>query len=151
MTLGKLDKRVKLKMKYLFALLVFIAPAFAEPLTITTVEGKTHVFDVEKAVTPDQRARGLMFRPVLEADKGMIFDFGPGEAEAAMWMKNTLIPLDMLFIREDGTIRTIAVNTVPFSTETVSSKGGVRSVLELQGGITLKLNIKAGDKIEFKW
>lgn len=138
-------------MKYLFALLVFIIPALAEPLTIVTSEGKRHIFEVEKAVTAEQRARGLMFRPSLDADKGMIFDFGAGENEAAMWMKNTLIPLDMLFIREDGTIRTIAVNTVPFSTETVSSKGAVRSVLELQGGITLKLNIKVGDKVDFKW
>jgi uncharacterized protein len=138
-------------MKYLLLLLCFLSPAMAESLTITTVEGKKHIFTIEKAISQEQKSRGLMFRPALDADKGMIFDFGPGESEAQMWMKNTLIPLDMLFIREDGTIRSIAVNTVPFSTETVSSKGVVRSVLELQGGITEKLGIKAGDKTDFKW
>ena len=89
-------------------------------------------------------------RPSLPRDRGMLFLFDEA-AGHCMWMKNTLIPLDMLFIREDGTIRAIAVNTVPFSTDTVPSKGVVRSVLELQGGITEKLGIKAGDKTDFKW
>jgi uncharacterized membrane protein (UPF0127 family) len=108
--------------------------------------GGVHVFEVEVARTVDERARGLMFRRYLPADRGMLFDFGV-DGPVAMWMKDTFIPLDMLFIRKDGTIARIAENTEPHSTRTISSGEDVRSVLELNGGVSAKLGIKAGDTV----
>jgi uncharacterized membrane protein (UPF0127 family) len=131
-----------------------IQPAFAqtppvqkalEKLTIATVGGEK-IFQVEVMRTMDERARGLMFRRYLPADRGMLFDFA-AEAQVAMWMKDTFIPLDMLFIRKDGTISQIAENTEPHSTLTISSNDPVYSVLEINGGMAAKLGIKAGDKV----
>jgi uncharacterized membrane protein (UPF0127 family) len=116
-------------------------------LTIVSRGGARHGFTVEGARTPGQQEAGLMFRTSLPADHGMLFDFGP-EREVPMWMKNTLIPLDMVFIRADGTIRRIAENTVPQSLAEIPSGGPVRAVLELQGGITARLDIRVGDRVE---
>ena len=116
-----------------------------EPLIIVTAAGQKN-FQVEVMRTMDERARGLMFRRYLPADRGMLFDFAV-EAQVAMWMKDTFIPLDMLFIRKDGTISQIAENTEPHSTRTISSSEPVYAVLEINGGIAAKLGIKAGDKI----
>lgn len=133
---------------------VLIQPAFAqtppaqkalEKLTIATAGGEK-IFQVEVMRTMDERARGLMFRRYLPADRGMLFDFAV-EAQVAMWMKDTFIPLDMLFIRKDGTISQIAENTEPHSTRTISSTDPVYSVLEINGGMAAKLGIKAGDKV----
>ncbi|RDJ21521.1 DUF192 domain-containing protein [Bosea caraganae] len=117
-----------------------------ETLTVTS-GGQRHAFQVEVMRTPDQRARGLMYRNYMPADRGMLFDFG-GSEPVAMWMQNTYIPLDMLFIRTDGTVARIAENAEPLSTRTIPSGEPVLSVLELNGGIAAKLGIKPGDKVE---
>lgn len=117
----------------------------ADTLEIHTKD-QTLVFQVEMANTPEQRARGLMFRRSMAADHGMLFDFGTDEY-VGMWMKNTFIPLDMLFISSRGEIRKIVKRTVPKSLAPIASGEPVRAVLELSGGITDKLNIKTGDRI----
>ncbi|MGX5736703.1 DUF192 domain-containing protein [Bosea thiooxidans] len=122
------------------------AGAGLEALAIVS-GGKRHAFQVEVMRTPDQRARGLMHRNYLPADRGMLFDFGSSEP-VAMWMQNTYIPLDMLFIRADGTIARIAEQTEPLSTRTIPSGEPVLSVLEINGGISRQLGIKPGDKVE---
>lgn len=116
--------------------------------TLTIASGsQRHAFQVEVMRTPDQRARGLMHRNYLPPDRGMLFDFGRTEP-VAMWMQNTYIPLDMLFIRADGTVARIAENTEPLSTRTIPSGEPVLSVLEINGGTAAKLGIKPGDKVE---
>jgi uncharacterized membrane protein (UPF0127 family) len=135
----------------LFALLVPSAHAEEamlsklEPLTIAT-EGDATMFTVEIADTDALRARGLMFRQRLPEDRGMLFDFGTPR-QVSMWMKNTYISLDMLFIREDGTIAYIAENTVPKSLDTVGVSEPVIAVLELVGGSAKRLGIRAGDTV----
>jgi uncharacterized membrane protein (UPF0127 family) len=116
-----------------------------EPLAIETTQGRAD-FVVELAATPAQRAQGLMFRPSLAPDAGMLFDYGTPR-RASMWMKNTLIPLDMLFIKADGVIESIAKRTVPHSLTAISSNGRVLGVLELNGGTTDRLGIEPGDKV----
>lgn len=117
-----------------------------EPLTIVTASGR-HVFQVEMARTPDERAKGLMFRRFMPADRGMLFDFERVEP-VAMWMQNTYIPLDMVFIRADGTVARVHERAEPLSTRTIPSGEPVLSVLELNGGIAEKIGLKAGDRIE---
>lgn len=116
------------------------------PLGIVTADGKKHPFKVEVVAEPEERAVGLMFRRSLAADGGMLFDFGRTEP-VAMWMKNTLIPLDMLFIASDGSIVNIAQRTVPGSLATIPSAKPVRFVLEVAGGTVSRLGIKPGDKV----
>jgi hypothetical protein len=116
-------------------------------LTISS-GGKTHRFTVEVARTPEEQALGLMNRASLDPDRGMIFPMVPVR-DASFWMKNTLIPLDMIFIRADGTIANIEANTVPLSLEPVYSAGPVGAVLEIAGGRSAELGIKPGDKV--KW
>jgi uncharacterized protein len=103
-------------------------------------------FQVEMAVSPEQRSRGLMFRESLEEDRGMLFDFGRPQ-RAAMWMRNTYVPLDMLFIDAHGQITQIAANTQPLSDAVIASRELVRAVLELRGGVSAKLGIKPGDRV----
>jgi uncharacterized membrane protein (UPF0127 family) len=110
--------------------------------------GKTHDFTVEVAQTPEQQAQGLMFRERLGPNEGMIFPF-PEPRPASFWMKNTLIPLDMIFVRPDGTIGRIAVNTVPRSLDPVAYNEPTAAVLELAGGRTVQLGIKAGDRVSW--
>ncbi|MFJ5368443.1 DUF192 domain-containing protein [Bosea sp. CER48] len=117
-----------------------------EPLVIVS-GGARHAFQVEVMRTPDQRAKGLMFRNYMPADRGMLFDFGASEP-VAMWMQNTYISLDMLFIRKDGTIARIAERTEPLSTRTIPSGEPVLSVLEINGGVSKQLGLKPGDKVE---
>ena len=118
-----------------------------EKLTIITRDGTRHDFMVEMAMTPQQQTVGLMFRPTVPPDGGMLFDWGiPHDSQ--MWMRNTIAPLDMVFINADGTIRSIAENTVPQSLAIIDSRGPVRATLELAAGITAKLNIRVGDKVE---
>lgn len=117
------------------------------PLTIRSA-GRTHRFIVEVAETPEQQAQGLMFREALAGDRGMLFPYDPPRP-ASFWMKNTLIPLDMVFIRPDRTIGRIAANTVPHSLEPVASLEPVSAVLELRGGRAAELGIKVGDKVEW--
>jgi uncharacterized membrane protein (UPF0127 family) len=103
-------------------------------------------FQVELAVTPAERTRGLMFRESLADDHGMLFDFGVPQP-VAMWMRNTYIPLDMLFVGADGRISQIAANAEPLSDKVIASNEPVRAVLELRGGITGEIGIKPGDRI----
>ncbi len=118
-----------------------------EKLVIVTRDGKPHDFNVEIAKTPEQQETGLMFRKTVPADGGMLFDFGPPH-DIQMWMKNTIAPLDMVFINQDGTIRSIAENTVPESLAVIDSGGAVRATLELAAGTTEKLGIRVGDKVQ---
>jgi uncharacterized membrane protein (UPF0127 family) len=118
-----------------------------ERLTIVTKDGQRHEFNVEMALTPDQQTVGLMFRKEVPADGGMLFDWG-APRESTMWMRNTVAPLDMIFINADGTIRRIAENTIPGSLATIDSRGPVRATLELAAGTARRLNIHVGDKVE---
>ena len=109
-------------------------------------DGRTHRFVVEVARTSEEQARGLMFRRSLGPNEGMIFPF-PSPRPAGFWMRNTVIPLDMIFIRENGTIARIAANTVPLSEETVESGEPVAGVLEIRGGRAAELGIDEGDRV----
>ena len=111
-------------------------------------KGKTHAFTVEIAATSAQQARGLMFRTELKDDRGMIFQF-PEARMASFWMKNTVIPLDIIFIRADGKIENIAANTTPYSTDPVESTAPVTAVLELRGGLAAERGIQAGDTVRW--
>lgn len=122
------------------------AQAF-ETLSIAIQGGQRQSFRVEVARNDADRAQGLMFRRSMPADQGMLFDFGRIEP-VAMWMQNTYLPLDMLFIRADGTIARIAANTEPLSTRTIPSGEPVLAVLELNAGTAAKLGIKPGDRVE---
>src|SRR5690606_24870357 len=106
-------------------------------------------FNVEVARTSEEQARGLMFRTSLPADGGMIFPF-PRPRIASFWMKNTLIPLDMIFIRSDGSIDRIAENTIPESLDPVVSGGEVAAVLELAGGTAAKLGLDEEARVSWK-
>lgn len=117
------------------------------PLTIRS-GAKTHRFSVEVARTPAEQAKGLMFRREVPPDQGMIFIFSPPRP-ASFWMKNTLVPLDMIFIRPDGTIARIAANTVPLSLDPVAVGEPVVAVLELAGGRAAALGIREGDKVSW--
>jgi uncharacterized protein len=118
------------------------------PLTITTAGGQSHRFIVEVARTPEEQARGLMERQSLAPDRGMLFPYQSPQP-VAFWMKNTLIPLDMIFIAPGGRILRIEANTVPLSLEPVGSGEPVEAVLELAGGRSAELGIAAGDKVEW--
>jgi uncharacterized protein len=116
-----------------------------EPLTIST-DADAKMLTVEIADTDQLREKGLMFRQRLPEGHGMLFDFGQPRP-VGMWMKNTYIPLDMLFIRTDGTIAYIAENTVPQSLDVVGINEPVLAVLELAGGSARRLGIRAGDMV----
>ncbi len=117
-----------------------------ESLVIVTHDGTHHEFQVEMALNMDQQITGLMFRPTVPADGGMLFDWGMPR-ESQMWMRNTLASLDMLFINADGTIRSIAERTVPQSLAVIDSHGPVRATLELAAGTAERLDIRVGDRV----
>jgi uncharacterized protein len=117
-----------------------------EQLIITTRDGVKHVFQVEMAIKPEQQITGLMFRTSVPADGGMLFDWGTPR-DSQMWMRNTVSSLDMVFINQDGTIRSIAEDTVPQSLAVIDSRGTVRATLELAAGTTARLGIEVGDKV----
>jgi uncharacterized membrane protein (UPF0127 family) len=116
------------------------------PLTIHSATGD-HRFTVDVAASPEEQQRGLMFRRSLAGDQGMIFPYDPPQ-DVAFWMKNTLIPLDMVFVRADGRIVRIATAT-PLSLDTVPSGEPVAAVLEIRGGRAAELGIRAGDRVEW--
>jgi uncharacterized protein len=116
-----------------------------QPLEIVTKNG-VQVFSVEMATTEEEKQTGLMYRKELPDGKGMLFDFNP-EQEISMWMKNTYVSLDMIFIRADGRILRIAENTEPMSTKIISSKGPARAVLEVVAGTAQKYGIRPGDRV----
>ncbi|MCB4768345.1 DUF192 domain-containing protein [Ancylobacter sp. Lp-2] len=120
-----------------------------EKATIDTRSGPV-TFDVEIAVTADERAKGLMYRTELAPTAGMLFDFAVSQP-VYMWMKNTYIPLDMVFIRADGRIARIAADTTPLSTQTIESGEPVRAVLELPAGTAKARGIAVGDRIRHRF
>lgn len=116
-----------------------------EPLDLVTENGVKRI-TVEVARSPAAQAKGLMFRTSLPDDRGMLF---PHDAprEVSMWMRDTYIPLDMIFIRQDGTVHRIEANTEPFSETVISSNGKVSAVLEVAGGAAKRLGLKPGDLV----
>jgi uncharacterized membrane protein (UPF0127 family) len=129
------------------AVLFRIGPAGAAPLIIHA-GGSAYKFEVELATTPAEREQGLMFRKSLAPNAGMLFLY-PNEQQVAFWMKNTLIPLDMLFLKTDGSIARIAHNAVPLDETPIPSNAEVRAVLEVNGGTAAALGIKEGDKVDY--
>ncbi|GEP09447.1 DUF192 domain-containing protein [Methylobacterium gnaphalii] len=123
-----------------------MAAAITEPLAILAKNGR-HTFKVEVMRTDADRGRGLMFRKSMAADRGMLFDFEQVQP-VTMWMKNTYLPLDMVFIRADGTVARIAADTEPFSTKVIPSGEPVLAVLEVNAGTAQKLGIRPGDRVE---
>jgi len=115
------------------------------PLVIETAKGKAN-FIVELANTPESQETGMMFRTHAAPNEGMLFDFG-AESERVFWMKNTLIPLDMIFIRANGRIAHIARMTVPKSLRMVPSGAPVQAVLEIAGGRAAQLGVVEGDLV----
>lgn len=145
-----------MKMTLLPALLfaVMLTPACQakeklSELEIHTATGKSIAFKVEVARTGEEQSRGLMFRESLAPNRGMIFPMSPPR-EASFWMKNTIIPLDMIFVRGDGSIARIAADTVPYSLISESSGEPVAAVLEIGGGQAAKLGIAENDTIKWK-
>ena len=119
--------------------------ANVQALEIATKSG-VQVFSVEMATTEEEKTTGLMYRKELPEGKGMLFDFSP-EQQVSMWMKNTFISLDMIFIRADGRILRIAENTEPQSTKIISSGGPAKGVLEVIAGTAQKYGIAPGDRV----
>jgi uncharacterized membrane protein (UPF0127 family) len=117
-----------------------------ESLTLVTSTGE-HVFKVEVMRTDEQRARGLMFRRHMPADRGMLFDFKT-EQRVMMWMRNTYIPLDMVFITKTGIVINVAEDTEPLSERTISSAAPAFSVLEVNAGVARRIGLKAGDQVK---
>lgn len=117
------------------------------PLTVTSTKGK-HAFKVEVAGTTEEQAKGLMFRTAMGADEGMIFPMNPPRM-ASFWMRNTVIPLDLIFVGQDRKILNIAAQAVPYDETPLYSNGRVIAVLELNGGRAAQLGIAPGDKVEW--
>lgn len=115
-------------------------------LSIETADGVRHPFDIELALTQAQQTQGLMFREHLAADAGMLF-YHRHDTVATMWMRNTILPLDMLFIAADGRIVDIVERTVPQSLTTISAGRPVRAVLEVNAGTARRLAIHTGDRV----
>lgn len=139
-------------MKQLIPLLAlastFVAPAVAQELAPLRIESgaQTHEFQVELADEDDERELGLMHREELGADRGMLFTYDRPQ-HAGVWMKNTLIPLDIMFVADDGEIVSIAKNAVPGSLRTIESGFVVHGFLEINGGQVDDLGIKPGDVV----
>ncbi len=124
-----------------------LAACSDETRLVVQSENGEHAFTVEVVDTPETRAQGLMYRQELADDAGMLFDFRE-ERPVSFWMRNTYIPLDMLFIEADGTILNIHVNARPHDTTSIPSDGPVQFVLEIPGGRSDELGIAAGDTVE---
>ena len=125
----------------------FGAAAEEKTLVLKTATG-AHSYNVEVADTTAERAKGLMFRRSLPQKSGMIFLYDQPQ-ELGMWMKNTYIPLDMVFIDASGKVHRVEMNTEPFSTEIITSGGAVTAVLELNAGETERIGLKPGDSVVF--
>ena len=143
----------KLISRAVFAALLGFAisiPALAlekRPLTLVTSKGE-HQITVEVADSSDEQRTGLMFRRSLGEDEGMIFLY-EREEDVSMWMKNTYIPLDMIFVRSNGTVLRIETDTEPFSERIISSGGKVLAVIEMKAGSAARLGLKPGDKVSY--
>ncbi|WP_395021219.1 DUF192 domain-containing protein [Dongia sp.] len=138
---------VRLLLGLVAALILGLASAQAEPLVIHA-GGSAYKFEVEVVTTPETRAQGLMYRKSMAANAGMLFIY-PGEQAVSFWMKNTLIPLDMLFLKADGSIAHIAHSAVPLDETPIDSGAAVKAVLEVNGGTAAALGIKEGDRVEY--
>lgn len=119
--------------------------AMTSPLTIVTGSGE-HSFIVEVADTDEVRRQGLMFREEMAADAGMLFVFEQAQV-ITMWMRNTPLPLDMIFLSSEGRVVHIAENTVPFSDAVISSRFATSFVLEVNAGVSARIGLKAGDRV----
>jgi uncharacterized protein len=119
-----------------------------DTLTLHTASG-AHRIDIEVAESDREQQRGLMFRQSLGDNEGMLFPY-PNAREITMWMRNTFISLDMIFIRGDGIVHHIATDTEPFSENIISSQGEATAVLEMKAGSARRLGIKPGDRVEYK-
>ena len=135
----------------------YAGPRFADDVTfpkdtafIQTKDSNLQRFDIEIATTPQQHAKGLMFRTEMAEDAGMLFFF-PQVSELSFWMKNTVIPLDMIFIDGDGTINHIHKNAKPHDLTKIGSDKPSRAVLELNGGATDKFDIQVGDSVQHRY
>ncbi len=126
-----------------------VQPGPVEPLEIATSRGPVR-FQVEIADEPREQQQGLMWRGSMPVDRGMIFDFQGPEAEQGFWMRNTYIPLDIIYIRADGRIHSIARSTTPLSEALVPSGGPVKAVLEINGGLSERLGIAPGDQVRHR-
>lgn len=139
----------------LLALVLLVVPACRaeetvklEPLQIVSANGTRHSFRTEIADTVEKRTIGMMFRKKMDKDFAMLFVFdGDGEQEHSFWMKNTMIPLDIVFIGKDGTIRHIHPEAKPYDETGIPSEGLAFSVLEIKGGRAAKLGLKPGDVV----
>lgn len=118
------------------------------PLRITPADGKVRDYRVELARTAAEQARGMMFRTRVPPATGMLFPFDP-PAPAAFWMKNTLVPLDIIFIGPDSRVQNIAANAEPLSERPLASHGSVRAVLELAGGEAARIGLRPGDRVQW--
>ncbi|MEQ8479013.1 MAG: DUF192 domain-containing protein [Hoeflea sp.] len=158
LTHDRLKDRLSLIRGFLFPFIVVCLSAMAvpvaalpidsEPLVIETQAGAVE-FDVELALTPSDRATGLMFRQSMPEKQGMLFRFDRTRL-VVMWMKNTPLPLDMVFIDENGVVAGVARDTVPFSEAVIPSPGKVRYVLELNAGAAQRHGIAAGDRVRHR-
>lgn len=120
-----------------------------ETLTLVTSQG-SHVIDTEITETMEEKAQGLMFRTKLSDKNGMLF-FYEKPQEITMWMRNTYIPLDMVFIRADGVVHRIEARTEPLSETIIASRGNVTACLELAGGAASRLGLKPGDRVQHRY
>ena len=121
--------------------------ASAGTIVLKTKSGD-HSFDIEVMTTDQDRARGLMYRRSLPEKSGMLFLYDRAQP-ATMWMKNTFIPLDMVFIAPGGTVHRIEKNAEPFSTAVISSEGDIIAVLELNAGEADRIGLKRGDPVVY--
>jgi uncharacterized membrane protein (UPF0127 family) len=146
--LARQDFVTRTLLALLLLMAVFGAAQAADPAEIALFsQSARHVFKVEIAATPEARNLGLMFRRELAPDGGMLFDFKQTQP-VSMWMRNTLIPLDMLFIAENGRVVNIAERAVPGSLTSITSAEPVRYVLEVAGGTASRIGLKAGDRAQ---
>lgn len=151
---GRAARRVALFALLLAALVCAMTvfnPALAlrrEPMLLVTAQGDKQI-SVEITESNEEKARGLMFRTSLSDEQGMLFFYDTPQ-DITMWMRNTYIPLDMVFIRADGVIHRIETRTEPLSERIISSQGNVVACLELAGGAAERLGLKAGDKVRHK-
>jgi hypothetical protein len=152
LTIARLDRLSRIAAASLLALALLAQPSLGVAAGTGTLVLKTasgdHNFNIEVMITNQERALGLMFRRSLPENGGMLFLYDPPQP-APMWMKNTLIPLDMVFISAEGKVHRIEQNTEPFSTAPISSDGAVIGVLELNAGEAEKIGLKPGDKVVY--
>lgn len=139
--------RAAWQLVFALALATVLAACSADTAGKLHTDKGVFAFNLEIAETPKQREVGLMYRTSLAPDAGMLFDYH-GEQQVAFWMQNTLIPLDMIFIGADGIVKNIHVNARPLDTTAIPSGVPVQFVLEIAGGRSVEIGLKAGDRFE---